>query len=76
MSSPINLKDLDFDGFGAALAPTGLNRVEHLKLFAAVFSHGAQVMEDLKSAPQVRAPVRDWVQANGALPKLTVVERR
>jgi 23S rRNA (adenine2503-C2)-methyltransferase len=76
VSSPINLKDLDFDGFGAALAPTGLNRVEHLKLFASVFSHGAQVMEDLKAAPQVRAPVRDWVQANGALPKLSVVERR
>jgi 23S rRNA (adenine2503-C2)-methyltransferase len=76
VSSPINLKDLDFPGFGEALAPTGLNRVEHLKLFAAVFSHGAQVMEDLKAAPQVRAPVRDWVQANGTLPKLSIVERR
>lgn len=72
----INLKDLDFDGFGAALAPTALNRVEHLKLFAGVFSHGARALEDLKKAPQVRATVRDWVQGHGTLPRLTVVERR
>ena len=76
MSAAINLKDLDFDGFAAALAPTGLNRVEHLKLFAAVFSHGAQELGELKQAPQVRATVRDWVQGHGALPKLTIVERR
>ena len=72
----INLKDHDFRGFAEALAPTQLNRVEHLKLFAAVFSHGAQDLSDLKKAPQVRATVRDYVQANGTLPKLTVVERR
>lgn len=72
----INLKDHDFDGFGAALAPTSLNRTEHLKLFAAVFSHGAQQLDDLRKAPQVRAGVRDWVLAHGTLPKLTTVERR
>jgi 23S rRNA (adenine2503-C2)-methyltransferase len=76
VSAAINLKDLDFDGFGAALAPTQLSRVEHLKLFAAVFSHGATQMEALKQAPQVRATVRDWVQGHGELPRLTVVERR
>ena len=51
MSSPINLKDHDFDGFAAALAPTAPNRVEHLKLFAAVFSHGARELDELKKAP-------------------------
>jgi 23S rRNA (adenine2503-C2)-methyltransferase len=76
VSSLINLKDLDFDGFGAALAPAGPRRVEHLKLFAAVFSHGAQSLEDLRAAPQVRAEVRDWAMANGTLPRLGVVERR
>ncbi|MDP1828766.1 MAG: radical SAM protein [Archangium sp.] len=72
----MNLKDLDFDGFGAALAPAALNRVEHLKLFAGVFSHGARALDDLRKAPQVRATVRDWVLSHGTLPKLTVVERR
>ena len=72
----INLKDHDFEGFATALAPTSLTRVEHLKLFAAVFSHNAQQLEDLKQAPQVRATVRDWVLSNGELPKLTVIERR
>ncbi len=72
----INLKNFDFDGFGAALGASGLNRTEHLKLFAAVFNHGAQQLEALKRAPQVRAATRDWVQANGELPRLEVVERR
>lgn len=72
----INLKDHDFEGFATALAPASLTRVEHLKLFAAVFSHGAQQLDDLKRAPQVRATVRDWVISNGELPKLTVIERR
>ncbi len=76
MPSPITLNNHDFEGFGEALGPCAPNRVEQLKLFAAVFSHGAEAMADLKAAPQVRAPVRDWVQANGVLPRLTIVERR
>ena len=72
----VNLKNFDFDGFGQALAPSELNRTEQLKLFASVFSHGAQELADMKRAPQVRAATRDWVQANGELPKLKVVERR
>ena len=72
----VNLKNFDFDGFGAALAPTELNRTEQLKLFAAVFNHNARKLEDLKRAPQVRAATRDWVQTNGELPQLKVVERR
>jgi 23S rRNA (adenine2503-C2)-methyltransferase len=72
----INLKNHDFDGFCEALAPVAPNRTEQLKLFASVFAHGAESLEDLKRAPQVRATVRDWVQANGELPTLKVVERR
>lgn len=74
--SRINLKNFDFDGFGLALEASKLNRTEHLKLFAGVFSHGADHLADLKAAPQVRAPVRDFVQQHGELPRLTVVERR
>ena len=72
----INLKNHDFEGFGEALAPVAPNRTEQLKLFAAVFAHGAKALADLKRAPQVRASVRDWVQANGELPQLKIVERR
>ena len=72
----LNLKDLDFDGLSAALAPLAPSRTAVRKLFASVFAHGAKSMADVKRAPQVPAAVRDWVQANGELPSLTVVERR
>lgn len=72
----VNLKNLDFDAFSATLAAQGANRTECLKLFAGVFSHGAEALEDLRRAPQVRAQTRDWVLANGELPRLEVVERR
>jgi 23S rRNA (adenine2503-C2)-methyltransferase len=72
----VNLKNLDFDGFSQALAAVGANRTECLKLFAGVFSHGATALDDLRRAPQVRASTRDWVLANGELPRLSVVERR
>jgi 23S rRNA (adenine2503-C2)-methyltransferase len=41
-----------------------------------VFAHGARTMEDVRAAPQVPAAVRDFVQENGELPRLDVVERR
>jgi 23S rRNA (adenine2503-C2)-methyltransferase len=72
----LNLKDLDFAGLSAALEPLGPTRTAVLKIFASVFAHGAQSMADVKAAPQVSAPVRDWVQANCELPSLEVVERR
>ncbi len=72
----LNLKNHDFDGFSAALTAQGANRTECLKLFAGVFSHGAEDLDALRAAPQVRAVTRDWVLANGELPRLTVVERR
>lgn len=72
----LNLKDLDFDGLSAALAPLSPTRTAVLKLFASVFAHGAASMADVKRAPQVPAAVRDWVQQHAELPALTVVERR
>ncbi len=72
----INLKNFDFDGLAAAIAPSGAQRTPALKVFASVFSHGAQSMADVAKARQVPAGVRDWVQANGELPVLEVVERR
>lgn len=76
MTPRLNLKNLDFDGFCQALVPAGANRTEQLKLFAAIFSHGAQTLDDVRRAPQVRAPVRDWVLAQGELPRLDIIERR
>jgi 23S rRNA (adenine2503-C2)-methyltransferase len=72
----LNLKDLDFDGLTAALAHLSPTRTECLKLFATVFAHRAASMERVRQTPQVTAKVRDFVQAHGALPRLTVVERR
>lgn len=73
---PLCLKNLDFDELNAALAPLSPTRTAVLKLFASVFAHGAKDMAEVAKARQVTAEVRDWVQANAVLPKLTVVERR
>ncbi|MFZ5470356.1 MAG: radical SAM protein [Myxococcota bacterium] len=72
----MNLKNLDLEGWAAALAPVAPNRTALLKLFASVFAHGAKSLADVKRAPQVPAAVRDFVQARGELPSLSVVERR
>ena len=74
--APLNLKNVDLDELGAVLAPLGPTRTAVLKLFASVFAHGAEEMADVAKARQVTAQVRDWVQANGVLPRLEVVERR
>lgn len=73
---PINLKDVDLDELAAILSPLQPTRTAVLKLFAAVFAHGAEDMAEVAQARQVTAPVRDWVQAHGFLPRLEVVERR
>ncbi|MBK7857055.1 MAG: radical SAM protein [Archangiaceae bacterium] len=72
----MNLKNLDFDELSSALAPAGSSRTATLKLFASVFAHGATSMADVRQARMVPAGVRDWVQANGELTALQVVERR
>jgi 23S rRNA (adenine2503-C2)-methyltransferase len=72
----LNLKNFDFDELSRALLAVNASRTAALKLFASVFAHGATSMEQVKAARMVPASVRDWVQANGALPTLAVVERR
>src|SRR5438874_3866410 len=72
----MNLKSLSFDELAAALAPLGASRTAQLKLFAAVFAHGARELGDLREVPQVPRAVRDLVLARGQLPRLSVVERR
>lgn len=72
----LNLKNLDHDELSQALAPLAPTRTAVLKLFARVFAHGAQNMADVWGTPQVAAHVRDWVQSNATLPRLTIVERR
>jgi 23S rRNA (adenine2503-C2)-methyltransferase len=72
----LNLKTLDLDELSQALAPLSPSRTAVLKLFARVFAHGARNMADVWGTPQVPAAVRDWMQANATLPRLSVVERR
>lgn len=72
----LNLKNLDFDELSRALAPLSPTRTAVLKLFARVFAHRARNMADVWGTPQVPAHVRDWVQANATLPRLSIVERR
>jgi 23S rRNA (adenine2503-C2)-methyltransferase len=72
----LNLKNVSLDELAQALAPLEPTRTATLKLFASVFAHGAKSMADVAQTPQVTAKVRDWVQANGELPSLTIIERR
>ena len=72
----LNLKNLDFDALSKALLPVNASRTAALKLFASVFAHNAQSMDDVRRARMVPASVRDWVQANATLPSLEIVERR
>ena len=76
MSTHFNLKDADLAGYTGWLGPAGASEVATLKLFASVFSHGARDMAAVAQARQVPAGVRDFVQAQGALPRLEVLERR
>ena len=73
---PLNLKNHSLDELSRLLAPASPSRVAVLKLFAAVFAHGARSVADLRSARQVPKPVMDFVVAEAELPALSVVERR
>jgi 23S rRNA (adenine2503-C2)-methyltransferase len=72
----VNLKSLSIEELGDALAPLAPSRTALLKLFAAVFAHGAQALGDLRGTRQVPRRVLDHVLAHGELPRLTIVERR
>jgi 23S rRNA (adenine2503-C2)-methyltransferase len=70
------LKDLDIDGLTRALAEVSPTPRAVLKLFASVFAHHARSMAEVRETRQVPRAIRDWVQAKGTLPELTVIERR
>ncbi len=72
----MNLKTLSLDELSSALAPFSPSRPSVLKLFAAVFAHGARSMEEACAAPQVPKRVAEHLRANATLPSLSVVERR
>jgi len=72
----VNLKNHSVDELTLALAPLAPSRTAVLKLFASVFAHGATSLDALRAAPQVPKRVMDFIQAQGELPRLSVMERR
>jgi 23S rRNA (adenine2503-C2)-methyltransferase len=72
----VNLKNLSLPDLERELQAFAPNRTALLKLFASVFAHGAQSMEDVRQAPQVPKAVREHVQQHGELLSLKVLERR
>ncbi len=72
----MNLKNLSLEELSEALAPAGPTRTAVLKVFARVFAHGAQSVEEVARAPQVPREVAQLLRAQGELPRLSVVERR
>jgi 23S rRNA (adenine2503-C2)-methyltransferase len=72
----MNLRNLDFEGLSAELAPLRPTRTALLKVFAAVFARGAGDIEEVANAPQVPRALKAVIQERGELPALRVVERR
>lgn len=72
----MNLKQLSLDELAQALAPAAPSRTALLKVFAAVFAHGARTVEEVARAPQVPRRVADLLREQAELPSLRVVERR
>ncbi len=72
----VNLKNLSIDELAAALAPFDPPQNAVVKLFACVFAHGAESVDDLRRAPDVPRRVVRAVSAEGSLPSLTCLERR
>jgi 23S rRNA (adenine2503-C2)-methyltransferase len=72
----VNLKQLSLPELEAALAPLTPSPAAVRKVFAAVFAHGAQTVEDVAGARQVPRRVGDYLREHAELPTLQVVERR
>ncbi|MFP2961886.1 radical SAM protein [Myxococcus sp. 1LA] len=72
----MNLKSLSLPELEAALAPLSPSPAAVRKVFAAVFAHGAECVEDVASARQVPRRVGDHLRAHAQMPKLEIVERR
>ncbi len=72
----VNLKNLGFDELEQELTVVQADRTAVLKLFAAVFAHDVQMVDDLRQVRQVPARVRDHLLGVASLPTLTLIERR
>ena len=72
----MNLKNHSLDELSQWLAPAAPTRVAALKLFAAVFAHGARSVPGLRTTRQVPKRVMDFVLSQAELPSLSIVERR
>lgn len=70
------LNDLDLGGFATALAGANPTPTALLKLHAATHARWADSMDVIRDVKQVTRGVRDAVQAQGELKRLTLVERR
>lgn len=72
----MNLKQLSLPELEAALAPLNPSPIAVRKVFAAVFAHGAQSVDEVANARQVPRRVADHLRAHAEMPRLEVVERR
>jgi 23S rRNA (adenine2503-C2)-methyltransferase len=71
-----NLKDLSLNQLADFLAPVEPAPVAVLKLFAAIFAHGATSFAELRRTRQVPRRVLDFVEAHADFPSLAVLDRR
>ena len=72
----LNLKDLTLPRLTEAVLAHCGNELGARKLFARVFDHGVRSLEELRGTPHVARDVMAWLQAEGELPELEIVERR
>jgi 23S rRNA (adenine2503-C2)-methyltransferase len=71
-----NLKDCTLPQLEQAVVARGGSPLAARKLFARVFDHGARSLEALRGTPHVTREVMSWLQAEGELPSLEILERR
>jgi 23S rRNA (adenine2503-C2)-methyltransferase len=72
----MNLKNLALDELSAALAPLDPPRAALVKIFAAVFAHGASSVEELRRVPDTPRRILRALASSAELPSLTCLERR
>jgi 23S rRNA (adenine2503-C2)-methyltransferase len=72
----VNLKNLSIEELATALAPLEPPWNAVVKVFAGVFAHGAERVEDLRRAPDVPRRVLRAITGEATLPSLHCLERR
>jgi 23S rRNA (adenine2503-C2)-methyltransferase len=72
----MNLRNLSVDELARELAPYAASPTAVLKVFAAIFAHGANSLEEVARAPQVPRAVQAAIRDRGELASLRIVERR